>query len=222
MSPRHHLDETTVLGWAAGTLSAEMAAVAATHFDVCRHCRAQLADAEDVGGALLEQQHPPAANADRTQQLRAQMLAALGDDQSEPVAPSRRETVAAPDELPRALHAYFGTSWRSLRWRWLAPGVRMIRAARSSRHALILLRIDPGKSMPLHSHGGVELTQVLAGSYDDELGHFGVGDVADLGPDTLHRPVTSAGGPCICVAALDAPLRFPGWFARVLQPLVGL
>ncbi|MGN6519933.1 MAG: ChrR family anti-sigma-E factor [Dokdonella sp.] len=222
MNPRHHLDETTVVGWAAGTLSPEMAAVAATHLDVCRHCRAQLAAAEDVGGALLEQQHPPVADEARARELRARMFAALDDDPDGRGAPRRQEAGPAPGELPRALHGYFGRSWRSLRWRWLAPGVRMVRATRTSGHSLILLRIDPGKSMPLHSHGGAELTQILAGAYEDELGHFGVGDVADLGPDTLHRPVTTAGGPCICVAALDAPLRFPGFFARALQPLVGL
>ena len=47
-------------------------------------------------------------------------------------------------------------------------------------------------------------------------------DVADLDPETEHQPVTSPGEPCICVAALDAPLRFPGWFARRLQPLFGV
>ncbi|MBA8886184.1 putative transcriptional regulator [Dokdonella fugitiva] len=222
MSPRHHLDETTVLGWASGALSPEMAAVAATHLDVCRHCRSRLATAEGIGGTLLEQQQPSTDDAMRMPHLREHMLAALDAHPNRRVPPRREEATAGPDNLPRALHPYFGTSWRSLRWRWLAPGVRMIRALRTSGHALILLRIDPGMSMPLHSHGGIELTQVLAGSYDDELGHFGVGDAADLGPETLHRPVTSAGGPCVCVAALDAPLRFPGWFARMLQPLVGL
>jgi len=104
----------------------------------------------------------------------------------------------------------------------MAPGVHMIRAARGSGDTLILLRIAPGKSMPLHSHQGTELTQILRGAYDDVLGHFGPGDVADLDNEIEHRPVTAPGAPCICVAALDAPLRFPGWLARKLQPLVGL
>lgn len=98
----------------------------------------------------------------------------------------------------------------------------MIKSSRPSGDNLIMLKIAPGKSMPVHSHGGSELTQILKGAYDDALGHFGPGDMADLDCDIEHQPVTSPGVPCICVAALDAPLRFPGWFARKLQPLVGL
>jgi putative transcriptional regulator len=86
---------------------------------------------------------------------------------------------------------------------------------------LMLLRIAPGSKLPLHSHGGNELTMILDGAYDDLLGHFGPGDVADLDGETLHQPVTSPGVPCICVAATDGPLQFAGWVARTLQPLFG-
>ena len=85
----------------------------------------------------------------------------------------------------------------------------------------MLLSIAPGKSMPVHSHQGSELTLVLKGAYDDELGHFAAGDVADLDSDVEHQPVVSRGETCICLAALDAPLRFPGRIARMLQPLFG-
>ena len=85
----------------------------------------------------------------------------------------------------------------------------------------MLLRIAPGSKLPLHSHGGNELTMILDGAYDDMLGHFGPGDVADLDGEINHQPVTSPGVPCICVAATDAPLVFSGWFARTLQPLFG-
>jgi putative transcriptional regulator len=222
MSPRHHLDQATLIGWASGALAPERAAVAAIHLDVCRHCRTQLADAEAVGGALLSQNQPVHDDVSRAHRLRQRMLASLDAEPGERASPPRQQRIDGPDCLPRPLHPYFGSSWRALRWRWLAPGVRMVRAARTSGHALILLRIDPGRSMPLHSHGGTELTQILAGAYEDEIGHFGVGDIADLDSEIQHRPITSAGGPCICVAAMDAPLRFPGWFARALQPLVGL
>ena len=33
---------------------------------------------------------------------------------------------------------------------------------------------------------------------------------------------SEGGEACICVAALDAPLRFPGWLARTLQPVFGV
>ena len=107
-----------------------------------------------------------------------------------------------------------------INWRWMAPGVHCIRAKQMP--SLIMLKIAPGKSMPVHSHHGAELTQILKGAYDDELGHFAPGDIADLDNEVEHRPVTSPGVPCICVAALNGPLQFRGWFARKLQTMVGL
>ena len=223
MSPRHHLDPATLVSHAAGALAAAVAAVAATHLEGCAHCRRQLAAAEHVGGALLLEQQPVAAEPVLAGRLRDDMLARL----REPLPAPKPEPETAParppvDALPRPLQPYFGKSWKALRWRWMAPGVHMIRAPRSGGDTLILLKIAPGKSMPIHSHRGSELTQILKGAYDDELGHFGPGDMADLDSDVEHQPVTSPGVPCICVAALDGPLQFRGWLARKMQPMVGL
>lgn len=227
MSPRHHLDEATVLSFAAGALSAEMAAVAATHMEVCRLCRERLSDAERIGGALLGQQQPAGADSVRGARLREAMLDLLDEEPKIEVRQVRQADAPvkpsdAADCLPRPLQPYFGRSWRALRWRWMAPGVHMVRAARGSGDTLILLKIAPGKSMPMHSHQGTELTQILQGAYDDALGHYAPGDVADLDNEIQHQPITAPSVPCVCVAALDAPLRFPGWLARKLQPLVGL
>ena len=140
----------------------------------------------------------------------------------EPATPAPK---AAPyeddDRLPAPLQPYFGASYRALKWRWMAPGVHCIRAAGTRSGTLLMLKIGPGRSMPVHSHGGTELTQILRGAYHDALGHFAPGDVADLDSDVEHQPVTVPGTACICVSALDAPLRFPGWFARKLQPPMG-
>ncbi|HEV2621068.1 MAG TPA: ChrR family anti-sigma-E factor [Frateuria sp.] len=224
MTPAHHLDPATVMAYAAGALSEAMAVVVAAHLTGCDHCRAQVRDAERIGGVLVEQQQPDEVGAGRREQLRAEMIERL--DQS-PVFPAQAAqapapTVSDPDPLPAPLHPYFGRSFGTLKWRWMAPGVHCIRSPVAGGGQLFMLRIAPGKSMPLHGHGRSELTQVLRGAYNDVLGHFGPGDVADLDSEVMHQPVTAVGSPCICVAALDAPLRFPGWFARRLQPLVGL
>lgn len=223
MTPQHHLAEATLISFAAGALTPEMSAVAAVHLQGCRHCRRLLAHAESIGGALLARQQ--AAPAEPAPDLRQQMLEQLD---AAPAAKTASIGVPAPaehdrdDELPLPLQAYFGKSWSALRWKWAAPGLHMIRATGACKDKLIMLKVAPGRSMPLHSHEGTELTQILKGSYHDMLGHFGPGDAADLDDATEHQPVSSTGGPCICVAALDAPLKFPGWLARKLQPIVGL
>lgn len=227
MTPHHHLNEATLVSLAAGALSPEMTAVAATHVEACTHCHGLLANAERVGGLLLGQQQTTRLDSARMARLRSAMLDRLDESPSSISAATIDSHSAAarradPDCLPFPLQAYFGRSWSALRWRWIAPGVHMIRAAQSGRDTLILLKIAPGKSVPLHSHRGTELTQILRGAYDDALGRFGPGDAADLDNETEHQPITAPGGPCICVAAMDAPLRFPGWLAGKLQPLIGI
>lgn len=222
MNPQHHLDPATVVSYAAGALAIELAVVAATHLEACAHCRDRIVEAERIGGALLEQQLPRPADNGRFAGLRDAMLARL--DEPAPVRAERpREAPYADDDrLPAPLHPYFGSSYRALKWRWMAPGVHVIRAAGTPTGTLLMLKIGPGRSMPVHGHGGSELTQILRGAYHDALGHFAPGDVADLDAEVQHQPVTVPGLSCICVSALDAPLRFPGWFARKLQPLFGL
>lgn len=223
MMPKHHLDDATLLSYSAGALSTALNVVASVHLERCKHCRERLLDADRIGGALLQQQRVAAPS----DAARGAMLALL--DQEPDVAPKasvarNHPDVVEPrdrDRLPSALHAWFGPSLQALKWRRVAPGVHRIRAEDVNGGDLMLLRIAPGSRLPLHSHGGNELTMILDGAYDDLLGHFGPGDVADLDGETLHQPVTAPGVPCICVAATDAPLVFSGWFARKLQPLLG-
>jgi putative transcriptional regulator len=225
--PHHHLDSSTLISFAAGAMPEALSVVAATHLAVCAQCREHLREADAIGGVLLEQQN----DVDSMDTWLATMRQALLERLDEPLsmaAPAERVEAAQGhrsqpgDVLPAPLHPYFGKRYSALRWRWLGPGISFLRATAVQEGSLFMLKIAPGKSMPEHGHGGSELTQILQGAYDDALGHFGTGDLADLDCDVLHRPVTAPGVPCICVAALDAPLRFGGRLARALQPLLGI
>jgi putative transcriptional regulator len=219
MKPHHHLDDATLLSYSAGALPSALAVVASAHLERCAQCRESLDAADRIGGVLMQQQRVDAP----TDDARAAMLALLDAEPvlEHPAQPADIVEQDDPDRLPGALHPWFGNSLRALRWKRVAPGVQRIRASGIGGGTLMLLRIAPGSKLPLHSHGGNELTMILDGAYDDMLGHFGPGDVADLDGEINHQPVTSPGVPCICVAATDAPLVFSGWFARTLQPLFG-
>lgn len=220
-APRHHLDPATLLSHAAGALSPDLAVVVDTHLSGCAHCRAALARAEAVGGTLLEQQQPASAQTGRAAALREAMRQRLAQAPAAaaaatPPAPASND----PDLLPAPLRPYFGTRYSGLKWRWMGPGLRYLRTTGPGGGTLLMLRIAPGRKLPVHGHHGSEITQILRGAYHDALGHFGPGDVADLDAETQHQPVTCPGEDCICVAALDAPLRYPGRVARLLQPLL--
>ena len=220
MTPRHHLDPATVISHAAGALSPEMSAIVATHLEACAECRRTVAQADAIGGALVGQQQPqPSA---RHAQLRASMMERLQTVAPRVAEEATPQVAHDPDRLPAPLQPYFGPSYSGLKWRWMGPGMHFVRTIGPSGGTMLMLRIGPGKRMPVHGHHGSELTQILRGAYDDDLGHFAAGDVADLDLETQHQPVTAAGTPCICVSALDAPLRFPGWFASTLQPAFGI
>jgi len=232
MKPSHHLDDATLVSYSAGALPLALSLVVAAHLDVCAECRRRYAHAERIGGLLLDHNEETVALPSAT--ARAAMLERLEAPASGPgsAAPSNQASPAAskvvalphadPDLLPRSVQPYFGERISALRWRWLAPGVRCIRAlgeADSNDGSLLLLKVSPGFSMPVHTHGNSELTLVLQGAYRDELGRFGPGDMADIDLDTEHQPVAENSGPCICLAATDAPLRFRHWAPRLLQPL---
>jgi putative transcriptional regulator len=219
MTPNHHPDASTLLGFSAGALPEAFAAVVATHLDVCGECRGQLALADRIGGHLLVQQEGAPLPDDAREHLRTRVLA---EGAPAAIRPAPRPAPATDDALPRTLQPYFGRRYADLRWRMIGPGIHYVRADRVDDGHLMLLRTAPGRSVPMHTHGGSELTLILQGAYLDAIGHFAPGDVADLDSDVEHQPVAVPGVPCICVAATDAPLRFSGWMARLLQPLFKL
>jgi putative transcriptional regulator len=211
----HHLDDATLMSCAAGTLPPALAAVAASHIGQCRHCREALAQAERIGGALLASLAPVSLTDAEPPML---------PDGSMP-APSRQIAAPAPaGEVPSPLARLVGGSLDAVRWRPLGLGVwhHRVPLAGPGGGDLRLIKVSPGRGLPAHGHNGAELTLVLRGAYQDEIGRFAQGDVADLDEAVAHRPVADATTGCICVLACERPARFHGLLARLMQPLTGL
>jgi putative transcriptional regulator len=97
-----------------------------------------------------------------------------------------------------------------------------VTVAHDATAALFLLRIGAGRSLPRHTHRGIEFTQVLCGSFDDGRAQFAAGDFDEADGSVHHQPVVRAGEECICLAWLDAPLRFDGRIAGLVGGMVGL
>jgi putative transcriptional regulator len=213
----HHLDSSTVLAYAAGTLDETLGVVAASHIAWCPHCRAAVRQAEALGGEILTSLD----QANVSDGCRARTLSLL--DQATlhrfPAAPKPAQGLPAP--LSRLLN---GVSLQDVKWRKKAPGLAMfdIKLSSAARGHLWLMSIAPGKSMPEHGHGGEEMTMILSGAYKDVFGRFAKGDIADLDEEVEHRPVVEAKEPCICLVATEAPTRFKSWPVRLLQPLIGI
>lgn len=216
MKPTHHLDHSTILAYAAGTLNEAFSVVAASHVAVCPACRDAVRAAEALGGELLGGMDDITVSAD----CRARTLAALEQ------ATLHRLPLSAPcSELPAPLARLVdAASFDDIAWKKKAPGVSMfdIKLPTKAKGQLKLLRIGAGRAMPEHGHGGEEITLVLKGAYRDHMGRFARGDVADLDEDIEHRPVVEQDGDCICLVATERPTRFKSIAARILQPFVGI
>lgn len=215
---RHHLEDDLLLAFAAGRMAGGPAVVVDAHLEGCDCCRARLRDLHAVGGALIDESEPqPLAP-----EAWARTLARID---SAAVQPARRQTASVLPDLPA------GTPWpRSVqrcavsRWVWMGPGMRFARLSLKSdpEAKLFLLRIGPGRSLPIHTHTGLELTQVLCGTFDDGRAVFGAGDFDAADEAVHHQPVVQAGSECVCLAYVGGRLRFDGRIAALVGGWVGM
>jgi putative transcriptional regulator len=215
----HHLDDATLISFAAGTLAEAHAIVIGAHLALCPHCRASLHMAEAIGGGVLADQTPVAVS----QTLREATLASLSGLPAVAPKPSRAalNSTELPDVLVRALGV---TSLDQIKWHRKLPGVAIydVPLHKGSKAKLKLLALEKGRAMPDHAQGGEELTLVLKGSYSDKFGKFSRGDLADLAEDVEHQPIVDSDETCICLISFDVPARFKSIWARLAQPFSGL
>jgi putative transcriptional regulator len=209
MTITHHLDDATLMSFAAGALPAALSAVAAAHADMCPRCRREVAAMERLGGAVMADLSPVAF--ERPGPLRPAPTPADTRDLSQTAATGN-------GEIPRPIAGLVSGGLNAVAWRWLGPGVWDHPLPLTGAGKLRLLRVGPGRNVPEHGHGGAELTLVLRGSFHDETGRYARGDVADLDETVAHQPVTDAAGDFICLIASEKPERFHGLIARLLQP----
>lgn len=219
MMPRFHAGDEHLMDYAAGSLAEPFAVLVATHLALCPACRDRVAAFEAVGGALLEDLDADAVDRSLRQAVLARLDEAEGQAHA-PAAPAVHKPKAIDLRVPEPLRSYLEGGLDDLDWKSRGPvdEVRLLRdhAGVTSR----LFRIKAGTAMPQHSHGGSELTLVLAGAFTDRGDHFTRGDVAVADASVDHCPVADADQDCYCFAVNDAPLRLTGSLSRFLNPFI--
>lgn len=203
----HHITDELLLDYAAGRLSEVFSLVVASHVSLCDECRARLTAHEMAGGVLIDTDE----GAELSDGLLDGVMGQLDNAVKE--APVYKRSSIFPAPVMEALKG------RPPKWKPLGRGVRQSILKHDKSGSVRLLYIPPGLNVPDHTHGGLELTLVLQGSFSDEAGRFGVGDVEVANDDVEHQPVAGKGEACICLAATDAPLRFNSFVPRLFQPL---
>jgi putative transcriptional regulator len=209
MSITRHPDDSTLMSFAAGSLPAALAVVAAAHIAVCPRCRDEVATMDLVGGALLgalpgTAMHGPVPAVPEIERHRPTALRA-----------------AAAGEVPAPLARLVGENLDALRWRWVSRGswLRHVQFAGSGQ--LHLFKCASNIALPEHGHEGSELTLVLRGTLSDSTGLYRAGDLCDLDDSVEHAPLAGSDG-CICVVAQDRPVRFRSLIVRLARPWHGM
>lgn len=204
----HHIPDHLLAAYAAGSLDFPFAMVVAAHVSMCLECRAALEAHQTIGGTLLEQVAETRLSAGLKDKVFAQLDAPVRE---KPVYP---RSGVFPGPVMQVLKG------KPPRWKSVGMGVRQCIVSASEQGTARLLYIPGGRAVPDHSHNGLELTLVLQGSFSDETGRYGVGDLEVADDDLEHTPIADEGDPCICLAATNAPLRFSSLIPRLVQPFI--
>ncbi len=212
MSIKHHLTDSLLMAYSAGTLPEAFNLVVATHISMCDECRARLASFDAVGGGMLETSDAVDLGENAFAATMA-MIETMGDD-------AIVAEVAQNALFPAPLQDYVGGDLDAVKWRMAGGGVSQAILKTSDAATVRLIRIPAGASVPDHGHRGTELTLVLQGAFRDEEDRFGPGDIEVADEHLHHTPVAEEGADCICLAATDAPLKFNALLPRIAQPFL--
>ncbi len=200
---------------AAGTLSLAESTCISAHLHYCEQCRRSVSQLQDLGAALFETQEGlPVGDA-----LLDKVLARL--DELPPLGFVRDDS--AVGRVPALLQRLMNGDFSELAWKKVTDSLRVSRLQTGDpAHEVALYHIKAGGRIPEHTHHGSEMTLVLQGGFSDADGSYHQGDFLFRSGDDIHAPTALQSEDCICLAVLDAPLKFTGWKHRWMNPFLRL
>jgi putative transcriptional regulator len=208
----HPAPEELLLDYAAGTLAAGPALAVSLHVALDPAARRLVERLGALGGALVEGEGEVPFDEALLQSTLARLDGVDVEPRPAPYVP-RPGFEWAPEPLARHLED-------GMHWKRVFGGFEEMRISLPGEHRVSLLRLEPGRGLPMHRHIGEEFTVVLQGGYTDSTGNYGVGDFA-VGPGPeQHEPIADPGDPCIALIVIEKPIVLTGPFGRFLNPLV--
>jgi len=213
VSTAHTIQDEWLLSYAAGALTPGQSLLVASHAAYRDDVKQKLADADAIGGAMLES----IGTSDVDRRVLERLLGQLD------TAPPEIVTPRAAEIFPEPLVEFCGGGVDSLKWRFMGPGMSHVRLWNGPNdERLWLLRAGGGVEVPEHGHNGDEWTLILKGAFQTSAGHYRVGDMDIADESVEHQPIIDPDEECICLALTHGPIRFKSFAARLAQPLIGL
>ena len=202
--------------YVAGILPLAQSACISAHLNYCPQCQQQSARLQDLGAVLFESLTPvPVGDA-----LLNTVLARLDE---EPPLSYRRTQDPAVGRLPALLQRLMKGDFSELSWNKITSSLSIsYLKTGDTAYEFALYHIKAGGRIPEHTHRGSEMTLVLQGGFSDAAGSYHEGDFLFREASDTHAPTALQSEDCICLAVLDAPLRFTGWKYRWMNPFLQL
>jgi putative transcriptional regulator len=209
---RHHPSPDILADYARGSLREGAMLVVACHVELCATCGAEAGIWESVGGALLETLEPLAMSDGALERAMARLDGNARAMNRRPHVPRFLTNYAVPAALAR----------RSIGFRrWVTPHIWFAPIQTAEKSPTYLVHADRNVTLPMHTHGGSEFTQVLHGSFGDCTGAYTQGDFVETDNSIHHAPSVTMDSSCLCLISSDASMQLAGFSARVLQTLLG-
>lgn len=212
----YHPSTDLLTEYAAGILPLAQAACLSAHLNYCPQCRQQTAQLQDLGAELFSALPPqPVAES-----LLDNVLARL--DEAPPLT-YQRVPESGVGRLPALLQRLMRGDFSELSWKKITGSLRIsyLRTG-DPGFEFALYHIKAGGRIPWHTHRGSEMTLILQGGFSDADGSYHVGDFLYRDASDVHAPTALQSEDCICLAVLDAPLRFTSWKFRWMNPFLQL
>jgi len=211
-----HPELSLLTEYAAGTLPLAQAACVAAHMNYCRQCRHAVSRLEELGAAMFDaREGEPVGEA-----LLEAVLARLDDA---PPLRYARPGQAAVSKTPAILQRLMSGQFTDLAWKKITRSLSISYLKTGDpNYEFALYHIKAGGRIPEHTHRGSEMTLILEGGFSDAQGSYHQGDFIFREACDVHAPTALQSEDCICLAVLDAPLKFTDWKYRVMNPFLQL
>ena len=229
---KHHPNAAILKDFVDGTLADSVSLIVSSHVELCEHCQQQVSMLTAQAADTVFESDTSVFESDTSglQLSDSEMDALLSDDeefdfdaidqitadssQAIEVTPEVQQVTVADTTftIPRALNSVARKDWMNL---------GKISRARldfdDEAHHTSLLHIDKDGQVPCHTHKGFEITLLLEGSFEDEMGVYNKGDFIWLDGDHTHQPATKEG--CVCLTVSSDALYFTKGVSQLFNPL---
>ncbi|WP_299494519.1 ChrR family anti-sigma-E factor [uncultured Shewanella sp.] len=216
----HHPSDALLTRFIEADLTISLSVIVSSHVEMCPACQSKVAKLTQQAASSYFDDLDDLHQLDNNDTLSDDVLHMMGQitsaEQDTPLNLPKNVTEIEIEgkrlSLPHALKSIALKDWQ---------GLGKISRARlnieDDERRMSLLSIAKNGSVPCHTHKGFEITLLLQGSFEDEMGTYHAGDFIWLNNDHTHQPISKEG--CVCLTVSNDALKFTQGMSQMLNPI---